>query len=81
MTGLVDDLAEFDTRITNLETLLPGTASLPAGVAPLDELKIELPPTSEILFARDATTGAPIIDATKLPTRGAFLLPGDQPRG
>jgi hypothetical protein len=74
VTGLEDILTGFDARITTLEELLPATASLPDTLASNSSYKIELPPASEILFARDAT-GAAITDPTKLSSRAAFLLP------
>ncbi|MDR3405601.1 MAG: hypothetical protein P4L99_24105 [Chthoniobacter sp.] len=75
VTGLEDDLTAINGRLTTLETLLPANASLPTGTTPANSFQIQLPPAAEILFARDATTGLPITDVTKLATRGAYLLP------
>ncbi|MEI9897158.1 MAG: hypothetical protein WDN28_25670 [Chthoniobacter sp.] len=75
VTGLEDTLTALDARVTTLETLLPANASLPAGTTPVNAFEIQLPPASEILFARDTTTGLPITDPTKLPARAAYLLP------
>jgi hypothetical protein len=72
--GLEAELAELDGRISNLEDLLPANASLPNGVTPVNGFTIQLPQTTEILFARDGS-GAAITDPTKLPSRAPFLLP------
>jgi hypothetical protein len=74
VTGLEDILTGLDARLTTLEEMLPASALLGADTAPVNGIKIELPTMSEILFARDAT-GVAITDPTKLPSRGAFLLP------
>lgn len=75
VNGLVADLAALDTRLTTLETLLPGNASLPASLAAASGYSIKFAPFAEILFARDAT-GAAITDPTKLPaSKPAYLLP------
>ncbi|HSI10714.1 MAG TPA: hypothetical protein VK961_01660 [Chthoniobacter sp.] len=74
ITGLEDALAGFDARIHALENLLPGNASLPAGLTPADHFIIQIPEASEILFARD-TSGVPITDPAKLPARAPYLLP------
>lgn len=74
--GLESRLMADEASIAQLLALLPGNASLPAGVTPTNGFTIQFTPTSEILFAKDST-GAAITDPTKLPTTGKppYLLP------
>lgn len=76
VTHLPADLSALQASVNELLTLLPANASLPSGVAPINGFTIQLPATSQILFARDAS-GLPITDPTKLPTTGKppYMLP------
>lgn len=72
--GLESRLDGDEANIATLMALIPGTAIVPNGLAPANGYTIQLPPVSEILFARDAS-GAAITDPAKLPARPPFMLP------